>query len=230
MSYFSFRKLTILAICFLQLNVSAQVEQKKWSHSILVEVDVLEITGQNFGQSNPNLVRIKYDGQTLRYSLKRNLSHRFSAGIETGIFYNFRYGNAKVISHSYIPVQLAIRLTSKKQRFAFSLQCGIPFMLTNKYNYLGSAGLWYRDIKKNTVVNEDLDFIQAQYRILDKYHLVSGMRFHFTFEEMPNTYFHLGLQNYIYSSHAYKAGTASPNTTAEIGTCFNFLFGMSRNF
>lgn len=219
----------LCTILFLLLSLIslAQSELKPWKQSILVESSVVEVLVVPVELTN--FINLKYCGQSIRYSLERNVSEKYAIGLETGLFTHVRSGDMHVVFHHYIPLMLNNRFYGKNRRFNMCFSVGFPIMLTNKYNYIGSAGLWYRNQLKDPTA-EDQGFIDSQYYLRDRFDLLSALRFNFALRKSPNTALHFGLQNYIFSYHNYQAGEPNVSKDVKEGFAFNLIGGISWDF
>jgi hypothetical protein len=217
----------LFVIVFVKLNTLAQSELKPWKQSILLESSVVEVF--SLSDDIGDYFNLKYCGQSIRYSLERNVSEKYAIGLETGLFTHVRSGDMHVVFHHYIPLMLNNRLYGKNRRFNMCFSVGFPIMLTNKYNYIGSAGLWYRNQLKDPTA-EDQGFIDSQYYLRDRFDLLSALRFNFALRKLPNTALHFGLQNYIFSYHNYQAGEPNVSKDVKEGFAFNLIGGISWDF
>lgn len=219
--------LLLFVMVFVRLNTVAQSQLKPWKQSVLLESSVIEVLSLSDDVSE--FINLKYCGQSIRYSLERKVSEKYTIGLETGMFTHVRSGDMHVVFHHYIPLMLNNRFYGKNRRFNMCFSVGFPIMLTNKHNYIGSAGLWYRNQLKDPTA-EDQSFIKPQYYLRDRFDLLSALRFNFALRKSPNTALHFGLQNYIFSYHNYQAG--EPNVSKEVkeGFAFNLIGGISWDF
>jgi hypothetical protein len=205
-----------------------QETPNKWAHSFAGELYQFEMFKTD---SKGAYLTVNYCGQSVRYSLERQLSDRLSIGAETGTFFHTRNGEMRRTFHSYIPLQLVLRLSTKAQRFAMSLSAGYPLMLTKKDPYVGTGGLWYKNVWHNPAIGNDERFFDAQSRIVDKYYLVAALKCHFSISETNKWYINAGIQYYGFSSNVYNGGDYLGSYSAfKYGNCVNLLGGVSYRF
>lgn len=221
---------TLLAVIMPSMKSHAQTEPKRWKNEVLAEVNALDVFDLFKGDLSNSSFFLRYRGQTLRYSLKYNFHKQFAAGIETGLFLHTTNGQSQRIYHSYIPLQVAIRYSTKNDHFGISLISGIPLMLTHNYQYIGTNGLWYKHVEENPPLITDDKLMHAQHLQVDQYKSLSEIRFHFRLQRLPHAFWHVGLQHYYINAHVYLAGFEPEPYEERKGGCFNVVYGLSYQF